>query len=279
MHLQKKIVLILVSMFLPLSEWAQNIERKIIIDKDQCYFTTIDPEFQIATLHVVAIDKPLKTAKEYAIPAGRSLSTPVIPFSWDLSGQNLFAINFMNNALNNRRNAIKCIPLHSLIVWNDKLSISDVVMKSTEVMPYTRFEPYAYVTEKSNLLDHFFFDCIATSDSSLCLAISNNGELSIWEFRNNSWTKGEELKMVNDNFFSLFNDQHQTYLITSSGAVHAVQNNRLKKQPETSLNNSLADGILIIDKVNRRILFLENAKLNRQKSVAEIVKDAILISL
>ena len=46
-----------------LSALSQSPERKIIIENGMCYYTIIDPEFQISTLYIVAFDKPMKTAK------------------------------------------------------------------------------------------------------------------------------------------------------------------------------------------------------------------------
>lgn len=255
-----------------LSAWCQSIERKIIVENGLCYYTTIDPEFQIATLHIAAVDKPIKTAKEYAVPAGRNLNTPIIPFSWDLMGDDLFVINFMNNAQNNRRNALKRIPLKELHEWNDTLTISDVVVKSTETAPYTWFEPYSEVLEKSPILDHFFFDAVATADSSLCLAISNNRELSVWEFSNGKWKKGEDLSMQADDFFSLFQHNGRTYLVTSDGSLYAVQNNKLIMLADRKISQALDDGFLIINKTDRSISFLNKAKFDKQKSMMELLK-------
>jgi hypothetical protein len=263
---------VVVAYFFVSPAFCQNIERKIIVEDGMCYYTTIDPEFQLATLHVFAFDKPVKTAKAYAVPAGRNLNIPIIPFSWDLMGKDLFVINFMNNALNNRRNAIKRIPMNLLNEWDDKLSISDVVMKSTEIRPYTWFEPYSEATEKSPILNHFFFDGIATSDSSLCIAVSNNGELTMWEYSNGKWKKGEDLKMQTDDFFSLFIHKGRPYLVTSDGKLFAVQNNTLIALAERKISQSLASGFLIINKTDHTVLFMEKEKFDQKKSMTDMVK-------
>ena len=265
--------IVMLLFFQVLSVWSQNLERKIIIENGMCYYTTIDPEFQIATLYVVAFDKPMKTAKKYALPAGRNLSVPIIPFSWDVVGKDVFVVNFMNNALNNRRNAIKRIPMNTLNEWTEKISISDVVMKSTEVQPYAAFEPYSYITDRSNILDHFFFDAVATTDSSFCFAVSNNGELTIWNYANEKWERGETINIKTDDFFSLFLYKKHAYLATSEGKIYEIQNNTLLKPTEKSISKPLADGILISNKMNGTISFLDKTKLNEQKSMEEIMKD------
>lgn len=257
-----------------LSAISQNPERKIIIENGVCYYTTIDPEFQIATLYAVAFDKPMKMAKKYVLPAGRNVSIPIIPFSWDMVGKDVFAINFMNNALNNRRNAIKRIPINTLNEWTEKTSISDVVMKSTEIQPYIPFEPYSYITDKSSVLDHFFFDAVATTDSSFCFAVSNNGELTIWHHANKKWERGETINMQTNDFFSLFLYKKQVYLATSEGKIYAIQNNTLLIPTEKNINKLLADGVLIVNKMNNTVSFIDKAKLNEQKSLEEMMKSS-----
>lgn len=265
------VILLFLQVFSALS---QNLERKIIIENGMCYYTTIDPEFQIATLYVVAFDEPMKAAKKYALPAGRNLSIPIIPFSWDVVGKDVFAINFMNNALNNRKNAIKRIPMNTLNEWTEKISLSDVVMKSTEVQPYMPFEPYSYITDKSNILDHFFFDAVATTDSSFCFAVSNNGELTIWHYANEKWERGKTINMQTADFFSLFLYKKKAYLVTSEGKIYAIQNNIFLMQIEKSINKPLADGVLIINKMNNTVSFIDKANLNEQKSLKEMMKNS-----
>lgn len=272
MLLFKNVVITFVALFFVFELVGQSIERKIIIEKGMCYYTTIDPEFQIATLHVCAFDKPVKTAKEYAVPAGRNLNVPIIPFSWDLMGSDLFVINFMNNALNNRRNALKRIPMNTLKEWDDKLSVSDVIMKSTETQPYTWFEPYSETTEKSPVLDHFFFDAVSTSDSSLCLVICNKDVLTVWEYSRNNWKKGEELKMKSADFFSLFTHKGRPYLVASDGSLFAVQNNQLIPLADKKITKELSQGILIINRMDQTISFLMKDEFDAQKSFAEMIK-------
>ena len=48
---------------------AQMIERKIIIENSHFYYSTIDEEFQIATLHVGNVSDGLKKSKKHS-PAG-----------------------------------------------------------------------------------------------------------------------------------------------------------------------------------------------------------------
>jgi hypothetical protein len=165
-HVNRLCFLFLILLFDSLTCFAQHVERKIIIDKGNCYYATIDPEFQIATLYVVDFHKPVKSAKKLILPAGRNFNVPVIPFSWDLAGNDVIAINFMNNARSNRKQAVKRIPIHSLNEWDEKTAISEVILSSAEYPSYTSFEPYIYITGKSTILDHFFFDGIALSDSS-----------------------------------------------------------------------------------------------------------------
>lgn len=254
---------------------SQQIERKMIIDKGTCYYTTIDPEFQIATLYTVDISMPLKQAKKMVLPAGRNSNAPVIPFCWDIAGSDVFAINFINNARSNRKQAVKRIPIRSLKEWDEKTSISDVVISSAEYPPYTSFEPYKFIIEKSTTLDHFFFDGIALSDSSFCFAISNNGRLSTWQYNNNEWSRGEEVEMQIDDFFSLVACKGKPYLVLSDGSIYAIKNNKLMKQPEKKMNAKLSDVILINNKMNDTVSFINASSVDDGKSMEELMKKAI----
>ncbi|HSH65316.1 MAG TPA: hypothetical protein VLB84_05820 [Bacteroidia bacterium] len=261
-------------MLLP-SFWAysQQLERKIIIENGKGYYITIDPEFQVATLFSVDMDKPIKTRKDYVLPAGRNFNLPVIPFSWDTDGNDILLINFMNNALTNRRNALKCLPLHSLQEWNETTSISDVVIQSAEIPSYTSLQPYEYIRDKSSILENFFFDVIETPDSAICFAAAYNGELTVWTYANHSWQKGEDVKTTMSQFFSLFNFKKQTYLITNDGIIYLIKNNKLVEEPVKRINKSLSDGILIIDKMNDHLYYMDQAVFDEKKSLIEIIKN------
>jgi hypothetical protein len=254
--------------------FSQAVERKIIIDKGTCYYTTIDPEFQIATLYAVDINKPLKCAKKLVLPAGRNFNMPVIPFCWDIAGSDVLAINFINNARSNRKQAVKRIPIRSLNEWNEQTSISDVVMYSVEYPPYTVFQPYQYITDKSNMLDHFFFDGIACSDSSFFFVISNNGELSTWQYNNNGWIRGETIDLPIADYFSLCTHKAQPYLVLSDGRIYAIKNNQLMKAPEKKLDTKLSDVILIINKMNDTVFFISASSFTAERSVEELMKNA-----
>jgi hypothetical protein len=253
------------------------VERKIIIDKGICYYTTIDPEFQIATLYAFDFQKSIKSARKLVLPAGRNSNVPVIPFCWDIAGTDILAINFMNNARSNRKQAVKRIPIRSLNEWDEKTSISEVILSSSEYPPYTHFEPYIHTTETSTVLDHFFFDGIALSDSSFCFVMSNDEKLTSWYYQNTQWSRGEEIAMQPDGFFSLFAYKAQPYLILPDGSIYALKNNRITEQPEKKINAKLADVILIINKMNDTVLFINASAFDEKKSMAELMKNAVPI--
>jgi hypothetical protein len=257
--------------------FAQQVERKIIIDKGTCYYTTIDPEFQIATLYAFDFQKPVNSAKKLVLPAGRNFNVPVIPFCWDIAGNDIIAINFMNNARSNRKQAVKRVPIHSLNEWDEKTSVSEVILSSAEYPSFTSFEPYIYITGKSTILDHFFFDGIALSDSSFCFAMSNNGEFNSWYYQNMEWSRGEATTMQVDDFFSLFTCKAQPYLIGSDGSIYALKNNKLMKQPEKKINAKLTDVILIINKMNDTVSFIKASSFDEKKSMAELMKNAVSV--
>jgi hypothetical protein len=74
---------------------AQAIERKIIIENGNYFFTTIDDNNQLATLNTGKATDAIGDSKKLAMPAGRNYDDPVVPFSWDIEETSVFAISFL----------------------------------------------------------------------------------------------------------------------------------------------------------------------------------------
>lgn len=174
---------------LSVSVSAQNIERKIIIEKGVFYYATIHEEFQVATLHAGSYkaNEPLKKALKYALPAGRSYSDPIIPFVWDVSGVYCFAINWAQHPMIDRNEAWKLFPIKQLQGWTDKVTPQNMLLQSAEYSPMTTNVPYQFVMKKSNTMKNFFFDALMLNDSTYCMAIGNNDEFSYWVYNGRSW--------------------------------------------------------------------------------------------
>ena len=241
---------------------AKNVERKIIIVNDQFYFTSIDEEFQIATLHTGKISQPLDSAKLLALPLGRNYNFPIIPFSWDVCKDNFYGINFLVHPLNSKMEALKRLPLSSLQPWSDKITVKDMILKSFNENRFTRNEPYQYVTTKSNTLDHFFYDGIAMNDSSYFMAISNNYEISIWNYNEKKWAHGVDQKFQSENYFSLFKFNKKLFLVTAEGKFFSVQDYSLVLLEGKTLGDILANCIIIENRDNKTISVIKKDQLD-----------------
>ena len=259
-------------MFVSCAVSAQEIERKIIIQNNHFYYTTIDAEFQIATLHVGNVSEGLKTAKLLALPAGRNYSDPVNPFSWDVLKEDFYAINFLNHPLNDRNEALKRIKINSLTEWNDKTTVLDMVMRSTDLSPFAYNDPYSFVIKRSNTLNNFFYDGVASDDSTYCMAITNNGEMSIWIFKGAVWQHSEIQKIPVDGFFSIFNYKKSVCMILNNGQTYeySTKTNSLVEGKNSGVK--LSDGILIVNKDDNTIKYLKDSQLDRSTPLNELIK-------
>lgn len=256
--------------FFSVSLWAQSIERKIIIQNGNYFYTTIDENNQLATLHTGKYTDSLKASKKLAMPVGRNFDDPIIPFSWDVVDSNIYAISFLLHPLNDRNEAIKRINISSLKDWASSPTPMELINKSVDMNPFAYNDPYLFVTRRSNILEGFFYDAISTSSGAYTMAISNNGEISIWNYNGTEWKHGEVIKFPVDGYFSLFEKDKKTYLVLNSGVVQEVSTSGISPtKKETGVKPK--DGFLIINKDDNSVWFMKNEDLNQRTSLSELV--------
>lgn len=248
---------------------GQQLERKIIIQNGNYFFATIDELTQLATLHTGKDTSKIKSAKKLAMPAGRNFDDPIIPFSWDVADTNVFAISFLLHPLNDRNEAIKRIPFSSLKESGKSPTPMELINLSVDMNPYAYNDPYLFVTRRSNMLEGFFYDAISTRDGYK-MAISNNGELSVWNYNGTEWKHGEVFKFPINGYFSLFEKDKKTYLITNNCAVYEVVSEKLVPV-KTDGMTTLKDGILVINKDKKTVSFLKNNDLNQNTALNELI--------
>ncbi|MEO5569674.1 MAG: hypothetical protein ABIT08_11695 [Bacteroidia bacterium] len=250
---------------------AQNIERKIIISNNNFYYTTIDEQFQIGTLHTGMISEALETAKQLALPAGRNYNEPVNPFSWDISGDNFYCINFLDHPLNDRNEALKRFSLSSLQKWSSDVTIKDMLIKSTDQNMFAYNEPYKFTNNRANVLNNFFFDAIAMNDSSFYMVIANNGELSTWNYDGKKWEHGNILQMPVDNYFTLFTHNKKLYMMLNSGSIYSVTKDAVSRI-EKNINVSLASGLIIMNKEKNTVKFIRSNQIDQTIPFNKLLK-------
>jgi len=256
---------------------AQQIERRIIIEKGRVYYTTIDPEFQIATLYTGNAAASLNNAKPLAMPAGRNYNDPVNPFCWDVLNGNCYAVNSLKHPMNDQNESLKRFPVASLKAWDKTVTIADMLSQSMDYNTFTPNIPYSFVTQQSKTLDHFFYDAIALNDSVFCMAVSNNNGFSFWRFNGKSWDHVE-----NNNFpvagpFSLFAYKQEMYMILSDGKIYSLSTRSITELPEKSKNIDLSAGCLIVDKDAGSIKFITNGLLNMKVPFKDLVRNKAIV--
>jgi hypothetical protein len=262
-------ILFFLLLLFPCSSNSQPIERKIIIDHNHYYYTTIDAEFQIATLHTGNLTDPLKMAKNLAIPAGRNYSDPLNPFSWDIINDQVYAINFLNHPLNDRNEALKRFPLSSLSEWNDKITVIDMIMKSVDNNMFAYNDPYMALLKKSNTLNDFFYDGIAMNDTSYFIAIANNGKITLWNYNGKDWTQGKTVAFPIDGYFSLFTFKKEIFLVQNDGEIRKISFSGLEPQPEEISSGPASSVFLIINKDEGTIKYMKAGQLDQNKSMGD----------
>lgn len=268
-----------VSFFILVSSFtsAQLIERKIIIQNGNYYFTTIDENNQLATMHTGKYTDSLKASRKLAMPVGRNFDDPIVPFAWDVVDTNIYAISFLLHPLNDRNEAIKRLNFSSLKEWNRSPTPMELINLSIDMNPFAYNDPYLFVTRRSNMIEGFFYDAIMTSDGAYTMAISNNGELSGWNYNGTEWKHGEVIKFPIDGYFSLFEKNKKTYLITNSGSLYEASASGLKALKK-EIGTTLKDGFLIINKDDNNVWFMKNEDLNQRSPLNELItKKAKLI--
>jgi hypothetical protein len=255
---------------------GQSIERKIVIQNNNLYYTTIDDKNQLATMYSGFTNQPLKTARPLALPAGRNYNDPIIPFAWDVSNKYFFAINFLNHPLNDRNEAIKRFAISSLVPLSDAVTVQDMLMQSVDKNTFCLNDPYQFTIKRSNILNNFFFDGIALNDSTFFMAITNNGEISFWEYSGGGWEHSEVQKLPVEGYFTLVTKGSSIYMVLSTGKVYKVSTKAMTLVNDKDLKTNLNTGMMIVNKDNRTVSFLKTTDFNNNKSLNELIKTKAL---
>ncbi len=252
--------------------FSQNIERKIIVQNNSFFYSTIHDEFQIATLNVGSFTESLADAKKLAVPAGRNYNEPVNPFSWDMKDSTMYAVNFLNHPLNSKNDALKQFQLSTLKEWSKDVTVMDLIMKSVDENRFAYNEPYKFMMHHSNYLNNFFFDAIVLTDSSFMMVIANNNELTIWKFVHGNWTHSALQPFVINGFFTLFEWNKQPYIIFNNGQVHKVYEKEMAVKPEMVTNKKLIDHLLILDRDKNTVQLIKINEINMRVPFNELLK-------
>lgn len=265
-----RIILSLILSFVFSASQAQSLERKIIVQNGKFYYMSVDENIQLATLYAGSISQPLKLAKAFALPAGRGISAETNPLAWDLFDEHIFAINFLDHSLNDRNEAIKKIPVSSLKEWGPIVRMEELMMESIDQHMFQLNEPYLFVKNRSNYLNHFYFDGLI-HQSAYWMAMANNDELTIWRNTNEGWKNSEVIDFSITNYFSLVSNGDQLFLITYEGDIYSIGLNGLLEIKKGNGSFDLARSILIDDRDNQMIYTFPSTGLNLEKSLEALI--------
>ncbi len=256
---------------------AQTVERKIIIQQNRFYYTSIDSEQQVATLHTGDVSDTAATINHLAVPAGRNFREPLIPFCWDITLKNLYAINFIDHPMNDRNESLKRISLENLRKWDSTLSPKQMILKSTEENLFTFFQPYRFIQKRSKEWQHFFFDAIAINDTSYYVAIANKGELSLWQYNGKEWKHSPVFPFKLDNHFSIFEHNKKIFMLQQNGHIYELSLTKTPKLIKVKTSAPLTDGFLVINKDTKSIQYIKEKQLNWKQPATTLYKKTISI--
>jgi hypothetical protein len=242
---------------------AQSLERKIILSDGQLWFTTVNEDYQLASLYQLGTEVPFDQAKPLLLPAGRNITEDHNPFSWDLWEDEMMAINFLDHPMNDRNEAIKRINLQEVREFED-MEIIEYIMGSTRHYTWTLNDPYLYLIQENSYLKNFHFDAIWTKSGALHFLISNAGEARYWIFDQGKWTSSDPLLMGFEDFFSLFEYQSETYVLSQGGGLFKLS---IDENPEIITmarpDFALQDKILVLDRDADRMYYLPQSVLEQ----------------
>ncbi len=265
-----KFILSLIVFFFLVNGFAQSLERKMIVQRGQFYYMTVDENLQLATLYTGTVDQPLKYAKAYAVPAGRGISAETNPLAWDLDEDHLFAINFLDHSLNDRNESIKMIPIDGLRQWGPAVQAEEVIMESIDQHMYHINAPYLFIKERSKYLHHFYFDAIL-HENQYWVAIANNDELTVWCYTGEGWKRSEVIGFPITNYFNLISFQDQLCLVTYEGDFVEVGLNGLGQKRKMAENPGLGASFFLEDRDENKTYIISPNKLNLERTINQIL--------
>lgn len=265
--------LFFISLLLCSISFAQDIERKIIVENGSYYYTTIHSENQLAVLHIGKVDAKVKDAERLIVPAGRHSDDPLIPFSWDLWKNELITVNFLQHPMNDRMEALKKFSLRMCEPYVDSMDFYSIIMKSTEMNPFANNEPYKYIRLETKILENFFFDGLQLNDSTYFHVVSNNKSISFWKCTKKTWSMGTEQLFDDTSYFTLIKQKKKLYLIHANGQIWNISfENGLMSEAGSRIPTDLKNVVLIEDRDNDQIFYIERSRFDTEMTIESLLK-------
>lgn len=227
-----------------------RIETKIIIMNSNYY--AVEIENQVGKLHVGKMDEPMDSAAVYALPAGtKRRSANLLPFSWDLFHDTLYAVNFTEHPQNNRLTSLKSIPLSSLHLF-DSLQVQQQLLEAARMNGMIMNIPLKNTISKYRYMDYLFFDLVVYEEV-LYQFICVDDELTVWKYSNGRWEQSETIPFEAHEYFLAYVQSGQLLLINAKGQQFSYDG---QLKTTALLNFPLSSYILINNRDTGEISFI-----------------------
>lgn len=241
------------SLFLTtISAPAQSIERKIVVEKSQFRYISIDAETQLAHLHTAAIRQKPAEADDHILPSGRNSEEPVNPFCFSLRGNELISVNWILHPLNSRYEAIRKTDLSQWWKARPDWHTEEWAEASFAQPMLAPNEPWQRMLEVNSILSDCYFDLIA-ADKQLVMAICNQGQMRLFRWDGSVWSSSKAFAYTDKAAFSLLAQGDRLALWTAAGNLYRWEpkRNQLK-----CVRKGLKKNLLIVEDLDHRKHYL-----------------------
>lgn len=264
----RKILLFILFLTIVESVFAQGkFDRKIIIIDSTFYGVEIIN--QVGVLWVGNIAKPMDSAVQYILPVGtKRRSINLQPLAWDVDIDRFVAINFTENAQNDRATSLKVIELSNLEIYANEAQLKKYL--NIAAQPFGDIENYPFIdTYLSHIyMDNLYFDLAVDGDSIYQFIVIDN-KITGWFWDGKNWNKSETTEFNLTSFFSCFLNNHNVMLINGNGEHFNFANVPI---PVESQLFDMVNTIMINNKGEEVISFVsKDAFANTALSLTQII--------
>lgn len=233
---------------------AQGIERKIIVEDGQFTYFIVDPETQLAHLYSGNVRQTMKQSKENEriIPTGRSFDEAANPLSFSKKGNELISINWIQNPLNSRYDAIRKTDLLNWQKQRPDWKNEEWAEASFAQPVLAPNMPWERMLADNNTLFNCFFD-LTTDGSDLVMAVCNQGRIRVSRYSGNRWAIGKTLIYPEPTSFSLLARSGKIALLTAEGTLYRYDAKRTQLR---LLKKGMKKNQLLVEDHDRQKYFL-----------------------
>lgn len=156
--------------------------------------------------------------------------------------------------------------------WFIKKYGDDILKKRRQELPY---EGAAQLMPK--VLPNTYFDMIVSEKDKdiFFYALLEDNILSTWSYDKSKWKKIREYSFSTKGYFSLVVHKGKKYLIAFDGTVYSLNSSKLKVVK--TLPTTIDKGLLLIDKDEEQIYFVQKEQFEDNKDYSILLKNSFKI--